>query len=235
MRVAWRFTPRPVPTLAAAALIALTLSLSAWQARRMEEKQERQATLEARAREPVLDLTGGIADADAVVYRRVRVRGTFMADQQLFVDNRQHAGRAGFHVVTPLRIEGSEAPVLVNRGWVVRTREYPAPPVAPVPAGITTVEGLATMPPARVLELSADTVSGNVWQNLSIAKVAARSRLALLPVVVLASTPGPGMAAVEEKPSAGVEKHQEYALTWLALAVTTLVLWIVLNLKREAR
>ena len=57
--------------------------------------------------------------------------------------------------------------------------------------------------------------------------------LALAPVVVLLDTPPPGLAAVREKPDAGVAKHIEYAFTWFALAATALGLWLGLNLKRS--
>jgi surfeit locus 1 family protein len=161
----------------------------------------------------------------------VRASGRFVAAQQIFIDNRIHAGRAGFHVISPLAIAGSDAVVLVNRGWIARSSTYPAPPDVPVPSGDQVVEGLATVPPARVLELSADTVSGSVWQNLSIPRYAARSGMPVLPVVILAP-PAPGLAAVEETPDAGIAKHREYSLTWFALAATVAALWLGLNFRR---
>ena len=48
----------------------------------------------------------------------------------------------------------------------------------------------------------------------------------MLPVVVLASPPAPGLAAVEERPDAGIAKHREYALTWFSLAATVAALWV---------
>lgn len=232
----WDFAPRAVPTLAAIAFVALTLSLGRWQDRRAGEKLERQALLEARAAAAALDLTPGAGPAADLVYRRVRATGSFVAERQLFVDNRQHGGRAGFHVVTPLRLAGSDALVLVLRGWTPRTAAYPAAPAVAVPEGERTVEGLATLPPARVLELgSGETVAGNVWQNLSIERFAAKAGVPVLPVVLLASPPAPGLAAVEDKPDAGVDKHREYSLTWFSLAATCVALWIGLNLKRAPR
>ena len=124
--------------------------------------------------------------------------------------------------------------VLVNRGWVARTAAYPSPPEVPVPAGEQGVEGLATVPPRRFVELSADTVAGSVWQNLSIERYAAITGRDVLPVVVLAAVPAPGLAAVEERPDTGIAKHQEYALTWFSLAATMAALWVGLNLRRVA-
>jgi surfeit locus 1 family protein len=227
------FAPRPVPTVAALAMVALTVWLGRWQSDRAEEKAGRQALLEARVAETPLRLTGPVRSADELLFRRVRVEGRFVPEGQIFVDNRIHGGRAGFHVVTPLAIGGGGALVLVNRGWIARSAAYPAPPEVPVPAGDRVVEGLATLPPGRVLELSADTVSGNVWQNLSLSRYAARAGREVLPVVILASATAAGLTAVEEKPDAGIDKHREYSLTWFSLAATVAALWLALNLRKE--
>jgi surfeit locus 1 family protein len=189
--------------------------------------------LDARSVEPPLQLTGGLQDPAPLLYRRVRARGEWIAERQFFVDNRIHEGRAGFEVVAPLRLAGAKEAVLVDRGWVARDSAiYPRHPEAPIPPGPVEVAGTAVRPPAHVLELSTQTVAGDTWQNLSIERYAAHSGLALLPVVILADSPGAGLAAAHERPDAGVARHVEYQLTWYALAATTLVLWIVLNVSR---
>jgi surfeit locus 1 family protein len=227
------FHPRPITTAAAVAMLALLLSLGAWQGRRAEEKRLVQATLDARTVEPPVILTGAVPDAAPLLYRKVRARGEWVAQGQIFIDNRIHEGRAGFEVVTPLRIAGAAEAVLVDRGWVARDSAiYPRHPEAPVPAGPVEVAGTAIQPPAHVLELSSQTVDGDTWQNLSIERYAARSRMSLLPVVILADPPGAGLLAAHERPDAGVAKHVEYQLTWYALAATTFVLWAVLNVSR---
>ena len=222
-----------MPTLAAAALIALTVSLGRWQLNRAEEKGARQALLDSRQGEMPLQLTGSVPSAEPMLYRRVRVAGEWVAIGQVFVDNQMHGGRAGFHVITPLRIRGSDAAVLVNRGWIARGREYPLAPAVVVPEGHVDVSGLVWLPPARFLELSPQGIAGNVFQNLSIDRYREARRLDVLPFVVLADTPAPGLAAVRETPRMGVEKHREYALTWFSLAATAFVLWIVMNLRRR--
>ena len=213
-------------------MIALTLALGRWQVGRGEEKAERQALLEARTREAPLVLAGSAGPPEALLYRRVSARGTWIAKGQVFIDNQIDHGRAGFHVVTPLGITGSARAVLVNRGWIARTAAYPKPPAVPVPEGEVEVRGIAALPPRRVLELSSETVSGDVWQNLSIARYAERMRMDLVPVVVLADPPAAGLVPVRETPDAGMAKHQEYALTWFALAATAAGLWIVFSFRK---
>ena len=207
------------------AFVALTVHLGLWQRARAEEKSARQA-------EKPLRITGMVPSAEPLLYRHVTAAGEWLAAKQIFVDNQVHAGRAGFHVVTPLRLAGREEVLLVNRGWIARDAGYPRAPEVPVPAGTVDVSGVASLPPARYVELSTQTVNGNVWQNLSISRFAEHSGLAVLPVVVLADQAAPGLAVLRERPDAGVAKHVEYQYTWFALAATAVALWIALNLRK---
>ncbi len=230
----WVFAPRVVPTIAAVAFIALTGSLSRWQAHRAEEKEQRQALYERRMVEPPLQLTGSVGDASAILFRRVRVAGTFIAPKQVFIDNQVHEGIAGFDVVTPLRIEGSGAVVLVNRGWIARTGAYPEPPRVGAPAGRVEVQGLAALPPARFLELApAEAITGSVFQNLSFERYRKWSGIDVMPVEVFADPAGPGLVAIHERPDAGADQNRQYEATWFLLAATAGALWLGLNLRRE--
>jgi surfeit locus 1 family protein len=213
-------------------MIALTVSLGRWQMHRAEEKEARQAMLESRMAEPPVRLTGAVPSAEPLLFRRVHAEGEWLADRQVYIDNQVEGGRAGFAVITPLRLRGSTSAVLVNRGWELRGPEYPRAPPVPAPPGEASVDGLATVPPARFIELSSQTITGDVWQNLSIERYRAHTGLDVLPIVVLANVPAPGLAAMTERPDAGVAKHREYELTWFAMATTLLVLWIALNLRR---
>ena len=219
-------------TAAAAGFIALTLWLGSWQVNRAQEKRERQALFEARMNDNPVQITGAVPGAAELLYRRVRAAGKWLPGRQFFIDNRIRDGRAGFHVITPMQVGQGPGVLLVNRGWIARDGAYPRPPKVDAPAGAAAVAGIASRPPARFLELSAQAVTGDVWQNLSIERYRAHTGLQVLPVVVLADIPGDGLAAVSEAPDAGIGKHVEYAFTWFALATTAFVLWVVLNLKR---
>ena len=70
------------------------------------------------------------------------VRGTWLADRTVFIDNKVPAGKAGFIVATPLRIEGGERCVLVLRGWVAGTGDRREPAVR-TPEGVVEVAGEA--------------------------------------------------------------------------------------------
>lgn len=214
--------------------VALVFSLGRWQLERAQQKQARQALLDRRVAEAPVQLTGMVPGAEPLLYRRVRASGHWIPERQIHVDNQVRGGRAGFHVITPLAIEGGREAVLVNRGWVARDADYPRAPRVPAPPGRVEVEGIAALPPARFLELAPRTVAGDVWQNLSLERYREATGLAVLPVVVLASEPAPGLAPVRERPDAGAAKHEEYAFTWFALGATAIALWLGLNLRKRA-
>lgn len=64
--------------------------------------------------------------------RRVTLSGTWMPESTLYVSNRDHDGRSGFWVMTPVRVGDAAVPVI--RGWS-------ATPDADVPNGEVAVEG----------------------------------------------------------------------------------------------
>ncbi len=210
-------------------MFAVTLSLGQWQTRRAEEKTVLQHLLESRSSETPVQLGAVVADPDTLRYRHVTAEGTFVETRQIFLDNKVFGELAGYYVLTPLLIAGTNTAVFVNRGWIARGREYPRPPAVAVPAGPVAISGIATTPSARFLELSGANIDGQVWQNLTFDRARKALGLNLLPIVILADRPGDGLAAVTETPDAGIDMHRGYALQWYSLAAVLCVLWIVVN------
>lgn len=235
-----------LPTVAALAVLVLTVSLGNWQLRRADEKLALQAQSEAADRQPPVAIAQqALAEADArgLEGRRVEASGRLLPERSIFIDNRTHKGIAGFHVVTPLRIEGSERNgaqplhVLVLRGWVPRDpRERTRLPEVPAPEGPVTVTGYAQRELAQTLELAESAPPGpddRIWQNLRLDAYRQWSGLALQPLLIRQIGPvggaGPGFddRLVREWPQPGsdVDKHRGYAFQWYSLAAATAALW----------
>lgn len=228
-----QFVPTLIPTLAALCVFSLTLYLGQWQQARAAEKRLLQAEFEHRTSVSPVLLGAAIADPLALRYTNAIARGEWLESGQIFLDNKFDNESVGFHVITPLKIIGTDRYILVNRGWVARGTGYPSPPSAPVPSGSVAADGMLMLPGTRFLELTQTTVQGNVWQNLTIERYRAASNLDVLPLVLLAKMAAPPLKPVLERPDAREEKHIEYMLTWYSLAVTVAVLWVALNLKFE--
>lgn len=230
----WRFAPTLWPTLAALFFFALTLALGNWQSGRAETKRVLQARYDAALREPPIHVGGALLDRASVRYRTLEARGVFDDAHTILLDNRVMNGVAGYHVLTPLRIDGGATAILVNRGWVAAGRTREQIPLPPVPAGRVRLEGMAVDPHTRYVELAHAAPQGRVWQNLDFARYASASGLRLQPVLLLqTSAQNDGLQRHWPRPDSGVGMHVGYAFQWYSLATTLAVLWLVMNVKRQ--
>jgi surfeit locus 1 family protein len=230
MRIAFRF--KAVPLVAMLVLVALGIALGRWQDRRASEKLAvAQELASGGAAAPVV-VGGAPVSTAALLYRRVRVTGTFVRDWPIYLDNRPHGGRAGFVVLMPLRVEGSPMHVLVARGWIPRdaadrTRIAPYP----TPAGTVTLEGVAKPGAGNVMQLgeSAPIRPGAIVQNAALDDVMHAGGMALQHFVLeQTSRDGSETALLRDwpAPDLGVDKHRGYAFQWYALAAMAFLFFI---------
>lgn len=232
----WMFAPTLWPTLAALIFLALTMWLGHWQSERAAYKRGLQQQYDHAAAAPVIDVGSTVLERGALLHRRVAAVGRFDDAHTVYLDNRVHAGVAGYHVLTPLRVAGGETAILVNRGWVATGRSRAQLPAVGVPAGRVRVEGLATDPDSRYVELASGSERGRVWQNLDFARYRALYGVPLQPVLLLQTTDtGDQLVRDWPRPDAGVAMHTSYAFQWYSLAATLAILWLGLNVKRLRR
>lgn len=230
-----------VVTLAALLGLGTTAALGRWQLHRAAEKEALQARIDERGQLPVLDALSlqGTPDADALLYRRAEAVGEWVPERTVFLDNRPMDGRAGFYVVTPLRLQGSATVLLVQRGWVPRDFEdRTRVPRIDTPAGLVRVAGHIVPPPSKLYELGA-AESGPIRQNLDLAQFRTETGLALAAVSLQQSgAMADGLARDWPKISTGVERHYGYAFQWFGLSalIAALYVWfqIVRRFKRRA-
>ena len=105
-----RFRPSLVGGVVALAVAGGCIALGNWQYAKFERKEAAQAQLDRRAADAPITLGGVLVEPEALRARPVVVRGRFEGGRQFLVDNRIHREQAGYHVITPLRIDGSENP-----------------------------------------------------------------------------------------------------------------------------
>ena len=235
-----RFRPRLWPTLAAALLVPLFIAAGQWQWAKAQARTLLQQQLDARNAEPALAMPATLVDAQSLRFRRVIARGRYEPEAQILIDNRTYRERAGYHVVTPLHLEGSEMRLLVNRGWVAAPADRRQLPQFDTPRGIVEVEGTAVVPASRFFTLDATSdrhgESSGVWQNLDLARYAQAVAFPIQPVVVEldAASQAGGLVREWRRPDERIHVHRGYALQWWTFAATTAVLWLVVNFRRRA-
>ena len=220
---------RWVIALATLIVMGVTASLGFWQLSRAAEKQTLEDLIQARALLPAWDeqaLTGAVDLSDGL-HRPVRLRGEWVSEASVFLDNRPMDGRSGFFLVTPLRLQGHDQVILVQRGWVPRDfNDRTRVPEVATPPGLVTVEGRLAPPPSQLFELGPGQ-PGVIRQNIDLPAYAIETGLALMPASVLQTGP-PDAALLRDWPrfAAGVAKHHGYAFQWFAMCMGTAALFL---------
>lgn len=228
------FRPGLVASLAAGIALAAAIALGNWQVRRAGEKLALQERLDDRSHGAPVQIPPRMLAADEIAYYRVAVRGEFLPQHTILLDNRIYKGQVGYQVLTPLRIDGGNLSVLVNRGWVAAGPRRESLPQFPTPAGPQDVEGIAMPPSRHYLQLGPEVSVGTVWENLDLDRYAAESKLTVEPFLVQQlNTGNDGLTRIQERPDTGVNMHRGYAFQWYALGVLVVVLYVTLNLKRK--
>jgi surfeit locus 1 family protein len=230
------FRPTLIPTAAAIVGVVVTALLGDWQLNRAAYKAELEARIREAARQPPVRIGSDTIEPQSILYHNVEARGEFDSDRTVYLDNRVHQGRAGYQVVSPLKIAGSSRYVLVERGWVAAGPDRRQLPPVATPAGEIDVTGLATPANPPVFELSKQVQAGKLWQNLTVDRYRSHFALDLQPTIIQQHNDLPdGLIRDWQPPSLGIERHRAYALQWFSMALAILVLYVVLNVRRNPR
>lgn len=229
-----------IVTVSAVLMAALTFSLGQWQLNRAAQKAALQASLDQQKTLSVLTHADLVATVEfsSLRDRRVELTGQWQAAKTVYLDNRPMNQRPGFWVMTPLRIEGSDQAVLVQRGWIPRDFQDRSR-LAPIETPLGTVKVLGRMAPApgKLYEF-AGAQTGPIRQNLDIAAFRVESGVPLLPTLVIETGPASeGLLREWAAPDAGLERHHGYAFQWFGLCalVVGLYVWFQLIAPRRSR
>jgi len=229
--------------IVALACASLTARFGVWQLSRAQAKLANEALVAQRGALPPLagaDLARDAAAGEQQWQRHISLSGQWEPAHTVFLMNRTMDERAGFYVMTPLRLPDGSA-VVVQRGWIARDDAHPMkPPALPTPAGTVTLAGHVAPWPSHWIDIG-HAAGGPVRQNLEAIPYAAETGLSLRPVTVVEdATPanaGDGLRRDWPSPVGGVSvaTNYGYAVQWFGMSVAFLGLWVWLQFVRPRR
>lgn len=227
---------RILPLLATAIVCAIGISLGNWQTRRAEEKDAIATLIQAQLQQAPKVLVQA-ADFDQLkAFQKVKLRGQFVRDWSLYLDNRPLYGVAGFYVLMPFKIEGSDRYVLVARGWLQRNpvERTKIPPLL-TDNGLIEIEGVVRDQLDRTMQLGkSETLKpGSIVQHLPLDELSRLTGFSIFDKV-LEQTSNASDSLVRDwpKPSAGADKHRAYAFQWYGLALMAAIFFVVTGIRR---
>lgn len=228
--------------LLVAAGVLLFLRLGFWQLHRAEEKKGIISAYQEAAKSEPRELDQMLAallshEATSPYARAVRVSGHFQPDRNLLLDNQISKQRVGYRVWTPLRLSSGRL-VLVDRGWVPMHPDRRILPPIETPAGAISLRGVWQPLPRPGLRLAPDDCDRSHWP-----RVVQYPRFEELQCLLGADLvegllwldPAEPQGFLREWAQSDFppERHYGYAVQWFSLAVALLVIFIVVNLRRN--
>jgi len=232
-----RFRPCWVNTLLTIVGVTILSVLGFWQLDRAEQKQQLEEAVEARMKGAPLEITGALGESETEQFRRLIVQGEYAGKHEILLDNATWNAKAGYHVITPLRIKDSARYVLVNRGWVPVGADRQIIPETSVPEGELVIEGrlgrIKGKPAFISDKLPPDNSGGKVWFYLDADYFSKKTGLVIEPYLLLLSKKSNG-GYVREWPDyeGRYGMHMAYAVQWFSFALFALFIYIWVSVKK---
>lgn len=226
-----RFQPRWWAWLMLLVGVLLALRLGWWQWSKAEHKAAQRAQLTLMQQSPALDAAAMLKQPPQP-WQPVQLQGSWQPQGAVWLDNRVQNGVAGYELWMPLKLSGESRWLLVNRGWVSRAGKAQVS-LAEL-ARTDRVHGEVVWLGPLPMELSKDVQQGMLWQNLNPQRYQEHYRQAVLPWLVRQTgVVEAGLAHDWPEVDDGRLRNVSYAGQWLLIAVLMVVLFVVVNLKKQ--
>ncbi|MBO6783651.1 MAG: SURF1 family protein [Alphaproteobacteria bacterium] len=228
------FRPTFWASVVAVPVLVILLGLGTWQVQRLTWKNNLIETRTERIADTPLGLAEAVAAMPAAIeYRPITLAGTLHADHAFRLLNRLRDGRQGFHLVSPMVLDGGQGAVLVDRGWMPRDALGNIP-VAP-PRRVV-LEGYVRAFTAPGAFLPDNEPGNNNWFHMNEAEMLAAAGLSDGLGFYVEAGPDanpPGVYPAGAVPEVNLRNsHLEYAVTWYGLAAVLVVIFVVFHWRR---
>lgn len=231
-------------SLVAIILCGVLVGLGTWQVIRLHQKNNLISHMTAQINQAERDLRlyppiDGAA-WQALDYRRVVLQGDWLDLHQFKLIPRTYEGQSGYHLLVPFRLQNGQI-VLVNRGWAPDKTD-----MGPQSQnGTAVIAGIVrTAPGEKPFGMMYNNPAKGQWAWPDLKALAnAMGVQELAPVIVYAErageTPDKSINDADEYPIGGQvqlairNEHKQYALTWYALGLAFLVIWLAAAKRKE--
>ncbi|MCO5184376.1 MAG: SURF1 family protein [Anaerolineae bacterium] len=219
-----------------AVLIVVFLRLGVWQLSRLEERKAANAVLAAQLAQPAFSVNGLVnsAEWETLADRAVTATGTYDFANQLVLVQQRAQSQLGVHLVTPLQLDGSDAIMLVDRGWVPTVEAAPESIAQFDEPGLVTVTGTLQaserLPSTARTDFDSAEFERDVFQ-INIPRLQRQMPYDLLPVFLLQAPDadqGPLDQPFRQEPVVDLSNgpHLSYALQWFSFSIIALIFYL---------
>ena len=210
--------------------VILTASLGVWQLNRAAQKQTLKNNIEVKAKQaPLQDLAWLNQAFEQNEHRTVKVKGFWLAEKTVFLENRQMQGKPGFFVITPLILSQTQPAqiIMVQRGWVQRNflKRDELPPITTTKQEVEIIARIAHWP-SRLYEFD-KAETGKIRQNIEFEAFQKELPNTLInSSLIQIGLDSEGLQRQWDFNFIKVDMHYGYAFQWFSFSVIILGLYL---------
>lgn len=217
-----------LPTVITVILFVVLMGLGTWQVHRLHWKTELLTSVELKMSQPVATLEQVLKESDPQdwQYRRIKVKGKFLHEKELYLMPRSYMGMPGYQVITPFQVSTGEV-ILINRGWV--PKEHQASVIARSDEEQEIIGSIRLNQEQRFFHPQNEIMKKEIFY-VSTGEIAKAFDLMTLLPFYLIEEPGEAKPYSWPKPVGGspvnvVNNHFMYAVIWYALGAILLLFY----------
>ena len=230
------------PTLVFVVTFSIFVVLGFWQVDRANQKNSLNTNYTDRQQEApiVLDKFNVLEKKSNLLWRKVEFEGSFVNKQNIILDNQIFNQIAGFNIITPFKIKGSDSVVLVNRGWHPNLKNRETLPIINEISGEKLLQGHVASFPVSGIKLgknNIETLNSQIFrfQRLDTSELNYFFSAKVMPYMVyLDPIIDKELYGNFKLPAPDSQKNYGYAFQWFAFAITLLIIFIRLSMKRKS-
>lgn len=216
-----------LPYLVGASVAVLMLSAGFWQLDRAAEKRSEHEAFAAGGAHRLF------AEGDAVrPYQPLELRGTWLGDREILLDNIIVRSRVGHYVLTPLVTGAGDPLVLVNRGFIVAESDGTTAEALTPRTSVRSVRGRAGRLPRAGYRMGEAILDPATWPLRALypdyGDIEAALGASVQPFVLLLDADEPNGFERDWQPGGMTPaRHTGYAVQWflMALVLAGLMVW----------
>jgi surfeit locus 1 family protein len=217
--------------------IPLFIKLGLWQYNKAELRKEIQSSYNASLDQDALVLPDNLTDVDAWKYKKVKVKGQYETKYQILLDNQVEENVAGFHIITPLRLDGSNDYVLINRGWVAGGANHTDTPTINTPDHSLEIIGFVWVPSKKIFSLESDNEKSSwktVWQHMDMERYQKSIPIHILPLVIKldSKSNAGGFVRKWQLPASKIATNMGYAYQWFGFTIASILIFLFTSIKK---
>jgi len=219
-----------------------SFALGTWQVKRKKWKDDLIESLMLKTNAPPVPLPESDAEVANLEFRKVKVKGEFLHNEEIFLGPRSCLidgdapvqtsfmatspnGTSGYHIVTPFVLSDTHEKILVNRGWVPLKEKSAEKRQRGQVTGEVELVGVVRSNEPKPPFAPINKLDSRIWFARDIEGISAflGTRPVFIDATVDSTVPGGPIGGQTRATLRNA--HLSYVLTWYSVALCTGIMW----------